>query len=371
MADPEQREVFFMEMIHQRTHIACLQETRTSDNIWKDEITENGGVLYCIGAKTSNVHRRYGQGFYVSKEWNRHYYGHEYISDRISVIHFRLNRDGTRRSFLHIINVYAPTSMLARADETELSTFYEDLSRTFQKYHRGMVLIVGDFNSKIGLKQHEEETFVGNFGKGTRNTNGHIMADFLMEHDLYLANTHFAHDMRHRTTWEKNKSILGKTIYNQIDYIAIPRRYKHLLVDSRSRQLKGFDSDHRPVHAIFNFSNWYKQSRLRPQNNSPKYDLAELALNTELRARYNVILQQELESIDPSKPNEEFDTAISHAIHRTIQATIPEAPEKINNHIKYRHDPLLNDLAAVKSKIQQSNPTIIDTGPNSNGKRIS
>ena len=88
-----------------------------------------------------------------------------------------------------------------------------------------MTFIAGDFNSKLGLRLDPSERFMGNYGKGTRNRNGHLLANFLAERDFFAANTAFKHHMRHRSTW--HGYIQNAHRYNQIDYILIPMNAIH------------------------------------------------------------------------------------------------------------------------------------------------
>ena len=52
---------------------------------------------------------------------------------------------------------------------------------------------MGDFNARLGNKIQEEEDFMGEHGKGTRNAKGDMLKEFLEETKLYVANTNFRH----------------------------------------------------------------------------------------------------------------------------------------------------------------------------------
>ena len=105
---------------------------------------------------------------------------------------------------------------------------------------------MGDFNSKLGKVSQDEnlETnislHVGRYAVGTRNSNGWHMLSFLMEHNLFAANTGFPHKCRHMTTWRgemKDWSRRGNytiPVYTQIDYIVCKTRSKAVLQDARS-----------------------------------------------------------------------------------------------------------------------------------------
>ncbi|GFR96646.1 endonuclease-reverse transcriptase [Elysia marginata] len=50
---------------------------------------------------------------------------------------------------LKVIQVYAPTSDY---EDTEMEAFYEDLAKAMEMKGRGNIIIMGDFNAKIGTK---------------------------------------------------------------------------------------------------------------------------------------------------------------------------------------------------------------------------
>ncbi len=76
------------------------------------------------------------------------------------------------------------------------------MEETYRRFNNvaSMVLIAGDMNSKVGVRQ-EGESFVGRNGKGTRNSNGARLSDFLAERRLYFTNTTFRLRIRNIPTW--------------------------------------------------------------------------------------------------------------------------------------------------------------------------
>ena len=203
-------------------------------------------------------------GFYISKEWEENLWSVKSISNRIAVAQFNISNSKSRNCFLTIINVYAPTSIRTSKYPDQTQSFYDEVSKLYKEYksRSEFVVICGDLNSKIGMKK-EHETFIGNFSKGTRNSSGEILAQFLTEHNAYITNSTFQHSMRHRSTW--SKKCQGTMIHNMIDYIIIPHeylsRYKGLLQDSRSYEGGTFDSDHKMVITKFDLSTIYKKPK--------------------------------------------------------------------------------------------------------------
>ena len=111
---------------------------------------------------TTPPHKRYGQGFYISPAWIPHYWGGKRINDRISIIQFMLNKITDRSALLTIINVYGPTAMLTQKDPTIRNSFYDSLQQTYSLYksRSSIVIVAGDFNSKIGEHRGADESFI-------------------------------------------------------------------------------------------------------------------------------------------------------------------------------------------------------------------
>ena len=109
---------------------------------------------------------------------------------------------------------------------------------------RDICVVMGDFNAKPGDIE-ERESGVGKFGLGRRNDNGERLASFCNVNELILTNTCFKHHERNRYTW---LSPDGNT-RNQIDHIAIDKRWFSSMLDAKSYPGADGDSDHNLVIA--------------------------------------------------------------------------------------------------------------------------
>lgn len=64
-----------------------------------------------------------------------------------------------------------------------------------------MVLVVGDFNARVGLQQHQtSRTVVGPVASDQLNDNGDRLIDFCSINDLIISNTFFKHKTIHEKT---------------------------------------------------------------------------------------------------------------------------------------------------------------------------
>lgn len=144
---------------------------------------------------------------------------------------------------INIIQIYAPT---ADKDEATIEEFYEQLEILMKmtKKHE-VTLVMGDFNAKVGKGKVDD--VVGNFGLGVRNDRGDRLIRFCQEHSLMLSNTIFKLPNRRIYTWRAPGDSPDNIIRNQIDYIAVPTRYKNVIKASKTYPGADVCTDHNPV----------------------------------------------------------------------------------------------------------------------------
>ena len=149
---------------------------------------------------------------------------------------------------ISIINVYAPTSQRVEKYPDEIEQFYKDLNETFNSIRkRELVILAGDFNAKAGQKLGEK--CIGRFSKGKRNSNGDKLIEFCEYYKLFITNRVFNHPSRQITTWtgQWRDKTTGKlvNVFNQIDYIIVTYRQKHLITNAISYAGTTLTSDHK------------------------------------------------------------------------------------------------------------------------------
>ena len=99
-----------------------------------------GHLIIKIPAHTTNQHKQYGMGFYMSNKWIKRFVKAEWVSDRIAVIKFKIHQK--KNKYLTILNVYGPTGVQARAgNEAEVSAFYDQLNKEVRKQKRTSAIV--------------------------------------------------------------------------------------------------------------------------------------------------------------------------------------------------------------------------------------
>ena len=193
--------------------IAALSEVRFAG---QGSLVEHGAgyTLYWSG-KGENEHRLSGVGFMirnsVASKLQSLPVGH---SDRLMSL--RLPLKGNQS--LTIISVYAPT---LQADPMVKEAFYRDLRELTLKIDKDdKILIMGDFNARVGRDSEVWKGVIGRHGVGNCNDNGRLLLEFCAEMGLTITNTLFQQKDRFKTTWRHPRS----KHWHLLDYILVRQK---------------------------------------------------------------------------------------------------------------------------------------------------
>ena len=117
------------------------------------------------------------------------------VSERILRIRLK-----SHTGFVSLIAVYAPTNVPGNEEETE--AFYQSLQSVVEQVPvRDMLLIMGDFNARVGNDMTAWRGTLGRFGPAEQNENGVKLLDFCALNGLVITNTLFQHRACHQHTW--------------------------------------------------------------------------------------------------------------------------------------------------------------------------
>ena len=176
-----------------------------------------------------------GVGLMLAPEVQRALIGWEPVSSRIITAKFTSKRKNIN---LHIIQCYAPTN---DADDEKKDEFYLQLQAIVEKAStKDMVMMMGDFNAKIGSDNNGYEDTMGTHGLGVMNDNGGLFADLCANNQLVIGGSIFPHKRIHKATWISPDHVTE----NQIDHICISRKFRRAWQDVRVRRGADVPSDH-------------------------------------------------------------------------------------------------------------------------------
>src|SRR6478735_3722092 len=262
-----------------------------SETFWKGEgefmtglpeTEENFRVIFSGGDKN-----RRGVGMVLRGKVGQAVMQYNLISDRIIVVRLKATPVN-----LLLLQVYAPCE---DGEEDEKELFYETLDKTVSEYKKGRecLIVMGDFNGKVG-KNKEEDT-VGPFGVGVRNENGQYLVDFCKRHNLHVTNTWFQQKQSAQHTWTSPD---GNT-KNQIDYILSEKRFRNGVQNSKSMPGADCGSDRNPVVSTMQI----RLKGLKRSKRAAKWNIRVLQ-NPNIRNEYQMKLDKKLQDKKVSELDE-------------------------------------------------------------------
>ena len=209
--------------------IAALQETRLADN---GSIREDHYTFFWQGYSEEQP-RLHGVGFAIKNTLIDSVTTPTGISERIMTL--RLN---TKSGFTNIVCVYAPTLTSPSEDK---NAFYDALQAAVDKIpSREDLIVLGDFNARVGADHSVWPNCIGHFGIGTINENGQRLLELCSQNAFCVTNTYFDVKDRHKVSWRHPRS--GH--WHQIDHILTKRKALGRVKITRSFHSADCDTDH-------------------------------------------------------------------------------------------------------------------------------
>jgi hypothetical protein len=137
-----------------------------------------------------------------------------------------------------IIQCYAPTE----AAETEIKqSFYAQLQEVYNKTKKkDIAIIMGDLNAQVGNDNLGFEEVMGKHGHGRMNENGGLFIEWCAANEMVIGGTLFPHKKIHTIS----RISPDKMTQNQIDHIAINRKWRTSLMDVRNKRGADINSYH-------------------------------------------------------------------------------------------------------------------------------
>ncbi|CAH2092476.1 unnamed protein product [Euphydryas editha] len=193
-------------------------------------IEEHQNHILCYIGQTKGL---YGVGFLIKKKYKGNIINFRGISDRVALLQLKFDS-----FFISIIQAYAPTE---RSSEEEIDQFYQDIE-TAHLLTEGKVIVMGDFNAKIGSPNTNHYPVLGQYGFGVNNDRGERLINHAFQYKLSIMNTFFKKKENRRWTWMSP----DKKTKNEIDFIMTnnPKLISNIEVLNIQ-----FPSDHRLLRA--------------------------------------------------------------------------------------------------------------------------
>ena len=298
-ADRPQRKTALVgkELARYNIDIAALSETRLAG---KGELYERGsGYTFFWSGRGSEERREAGVGFAVKTALVGKLAGPPNgVNDRLMTMKLPLSFG---RKYLTIISAYAPT--MTNSDEVKFK-LYEELHSAITAVPKAdKLIILGDFNARVGSDNVSWDGVIGEYGVGHCNSNGLLLLHTCAEHELLITNTVFRLPIRNRTSLMHPRS----KHWHLIDYAVARKRDRQ---DVRvTKSMCGADcwTDHRLIVTKLNIR---VQPKRRPQGKkAPKRLNITQLKNTNTKQCFVDNLEARLESTPLDSQNVEADWA--------------------------------------------------------------
>ena len=250
-----------MELSNINADITALQEVRYSG---EGHLREKERTFFWMGCPDGE-RRRAGVAFAIKNELaDKLNEAPKGVSERIMTLRICMAED----RYITIVNVYAPT--MTYPDE-EKEAFYAQLHGIIESIPKtDKLVLLGDFNARVGDDYSTWSPVLGKFGKGQQNSNGELLTCLCAEFELAITNTYFMQPDNHYYSWTHPRSKRS----HLLDYIIV--RCKDLQEVKNTRAMRGPDchTDHYLVCSSFGFNvkpKYHKQKTLRKRKLNIKY----------------------------------------------------------------------------------------------------
>ncbi|VDP30540.1 unnamed protein product [Schistosoma margrebowiei] len=182
----------------------------------------SGELLLYSGHEEENAPHTQGVALILSKQAQKAFIGWESHGPMIIKASFKTKKEGISMT---VIQCYAPTNDY---NEDVKDQFYNRLQSVIEKCPtKDLIILMGDFNAKVGTDNTGYEDIMGRHGLGERNENGERFLNLCAFNKLVIGGFIFPYKRIHKTTWTST----DHTTQNQIDHICINKTFRRTIED--------------------------------------------------------------------------------------------------------------------------------------------
>ena len=249
---------------------------------------------------------RRGVGFVLHKRWAGWLKSFEPINERVACLTLQ-----KYRFKIKIVGVYFPH---CGYPDDAVQQIYDILQNILETKRREHLVIAGDFNAEIGIRQViDNQKLIGSWSIGEQNYRGFMLKRWCELNDLSIANTLYPKTARNITTY-----VGPNKLERQIDFVLLSRKTRKMLRNAGSTGAVDLGSDHKTVEVFLEIARQKQRCRRqkRPKTvawksvngdafRSKTDELARCAeLSADMRTRCEAIENILLEATASSSLNE-------------------------------------------------------------------
>ena len=139
-------------------------------------------------------------------------------------------------NYLTLISVYAPTM---QRTTVEKESFFQKLSDCIDKAEGDSIIVLGDFNARVGRDWQLWPSIIGNHGTGKMNSNGLMLLEFCTRFHLSIMGTMFQLKDCLKNTWQHQRS------RHQIDHVLADRKASQFINVTKINPIADCFTDHK------------------------------------------------------------------------------------------------------------------------------
>ena len=314
--------------------IAALSETRLSGEGSLNEVGQ-GYTFFWRGVPDGHP-RIHGVGFAIKNSIVRSLtelpvgYSERLMTVRIPLV---------KSNYLTLISAYAPTLV---ATEESKDEFYSLLESTLQTVdQRDKLVMMGDFNARVGKDHVVWQGVIGKHGTGNMNPNGLRFLTLCQEFGLQITNTMFQSQDKYKNTWRHPRS--GH--WHMIDHVALRKRDAKECRITRVMRGAECGTDHRMQRTVLSV-------KVRPPLPKRGMTSRKLNLNRLKSEDCSVALREQTATVLESLPISS-STSLSEAWSIAVEK-IGNVATAVLGHQSKRHRDWFNENDAELTKSVQN-----------------
>lgn len=254
-------------------------------------IEEKGGYTIFWKGKDGGI-RNHGVGFAVrSMLVDRMVTQPIGVNERLMYFRYK-SKHGRHVTF---VCGYAPTMM---ATDLDKEAFYEGLQSIMDVTDKkDVIMIMGDFNARVGTDYQVYKGCIGKHGVGKCNSNGRLLLNFCARNQLVVTNTVFQHRKALKCTWQHPRS----KHWHMLDYVITRQDQMSTVLDTRVMRSAECSTDHRLVKSRIILTHVKSKYRMRgspeeKEEKKKKVDVGRLK-DVQKREQFAIAMDEELSKL--------------------------------------------------------------------------
>lgn len=311
--------------------IAALSETRFSET--GNLVEELAGYTFHWCGKQRGERRDHGVAFAIKIElYNKLPQKPTPIYERLISLRIPLHK----KRYLTIISAYAPTMTCTEDDKDQ---FYNRLDEVLNQCKDDKLILMGDFNARVGNDNKTWPGVLGAEGIGKINANGERLLGLCTQHELLITNTIFKMPNIHKTTWMHPRS----KQWHQIDFVITRQKDRRDFNTTRVMRGANCNTDHQMIRSKIKL-NFDTRTNRKENRKPPKLDVAKLKLKLN-RKQYE---EKTDKYVREKKLTQEEDT---DKILESIKAVVIDAGKEVLGKPPRRHQDWFDENNEEISKL--------------------